>query len=46
MAVRILGDLEERLEQVGQDLLEVLHAVVGTVDVVQTGNLDQPADII
>ena len=46
MRVRILGDLEERLEDVDEDLLEVLDAVVDPVDVEESGNLDQPPDVV
>ena len=40
------SNLEEGLEEVLKDLLEVLNAAVCAVDVVEPGNLDQPANIV
>ena len=40
MRVGVLGDLEERLEEVVEDLLEVVDQLVALVDVVQTRNLE------
>lgn len=39
MRIGVLGDLEKRLKEVVQDLLEVVHQFVALVDVVQAGNL-------
>ena len=40
MRVGVLGDLEEWLEEVVEDLLEVVDQLVALVDVVQTRNLE------
>jgi hypothetical protein len=41
----VLGDLEQGLEDVLDDLLKVLDRLGGLVDVVQTRDLDQPTDV-
>ena len=46
MRVWIIGDLEERLEEVEENLLKVLDAVVGPVDIVEPGHLDQPTNVV
>lgn len=45
VAGRVLCDLEQRLEDVRDDLLEVLDRLGSLVDVVQTGDLDQPTNV-
>lgn len=45
VARRIASDLEQGLEDVLDHLLKVLDSLGGLVDVVQTGHLDQPADV-
>lgn len=45
VAGRVLCDLEQRLEDVRDDLLKVLDRLGGLVDVVQTGYLDQPTNV-
>lgn len=46
MARRVFGDLEERLEEVYNDLLEVIHQSTGFIDIEKSGDLDQPADVV
>ncbi|KAH3683267.1 hypothetical protein WICPIJ_005736 [Wickerhamomyces pijperi] len=44
--LRILGDFEEWLEEVPQNVLERVYLVGLLVDVVQSWNLNQPSDIV
>lgn len=45
MGAGVDGDLEQRLEETLDDVLEVINTVVDPVDVVQARNLDQPPEM-
>lgn len=46
MRVGVFGDLEQRPEEVVEDLREAAHQFVAFVDVKQPGDLDQPAHVV
>lgn len=46
MRVRILGHLEQWLEEVDNDLLEIVHQAARLVDVKESRHLDEPANVI
>lgn len=46
MSGRVVGDLKQWQEDVGQQLLEVLHHLVAAEDIVESRDLYQPAHIV
>lgn len=45
MAGRVLGHFKQWLEDVGDDLLVILHHATGLVDIIETRHLDEPANV-
>lgn len=45
VAARVFSHLEQRLEDVDNDLLEVVHEASGLVHIVQTRDLDEPPHV-
>lgn len=46
VARRVLGNLEEWLEEIHNDLLEIVHQSTRFVDIKQTRDLNKPADVV
>ena len=42
----VIGNLEQGLEQVGENVPIILHALVGLVNIKQSGDLDQLPHVV